>query len=98
MLELRAPDLHGLHGFTAVGIKCPECAGQPTGVRRRDERARTAAGDSTGLIVTKTLIAVNVAVFLLEIAQGGATSAVRARPSNVARSTGPRLPTASGTG
>ena len=55
----------------------PGVRGQPTGVRAATKRARTAAGDSTGLIVTKTLIAVNVAVFLLEIAQGGATSAVQ---------------------
>jgi len=61
---------------TAVGIKCPECAGQPTGVRRATKRARTAAGDTSGLIVTKALIAINVAVFLVEIAQGGATNAV----------------------
>jgi membrane associated rhomboid family serine protease len=62
---------------TAVGIKCPECAGQATGVRGATKRARAAAGEGGGLIVTKTLIAVNVAVFLLEVAQGGATDAVR---------------------
>ena len=32
---------------TAVGIKCPECAGQPTGVAAATtQRARVAAGDS----------------------------------------------------
>jgi membrane associated rhomboid family serine protease len=62
---------------TAVGIKCPECAGQATGVRGATKRARAAAGEGGGLIVTKTLIAVNVAVFLLEVAQGGATDAAR---------------------
>jgi membrane associated rhomboid family serine protease len=60
---------------TAVGIKCPECAGQPTGVRRATKRARTAAGDTSGLIVTKALIAVNVAIFLFEVVEGGATTA-----------------------
>jgi membrane associated rhomboid family serine protease len=62
---------------TAVGIKCPECAGQATGVRGATKRARAAAGEGGGLIVTKALIAVNVAVFLLEVAQGGATDAAR---------------------
>jgi len=61
---------------TAVGIKCPECAGQPTGVRRATSRARTAAGDTSGLVVTKALIAINVAVFFVEVFQGGATNAV----------------------
>jgi membrane associated rhomboid family serine protease len=62
--------------FTSVGIKCPECAGQPQGVKRATARARLAAGDGTGLIITKSLIAVNVAFFVLELAQGGATNAV----------------------
>ncbi len=56
--------------FAAVGIKCPECAGQPTGAKKTATRARRAAGESTGGIVTKALIAINLAVFLLQISQG----------------------------
>jgi membrane associated rhomboid family serine protease len=51
-----------------VGIKCPECAGQPTGPRKTVAQTRRAAGSGTGAIVTKTLIGINVAVFLLELA------------------------------
>jgi membrane associated rhomboid family serine protease len=56
--------------FAAVGIKCPDCAGQPTGVKKATTRARTAARGGTGAIVTRTLIAINVAVFLVQIAEG----------------------------
>ena len=56
--------------FAAVGIKCPECAGQPTGVRKAATRARASAREGTGGIVTRALIAANVAVFLLQVSQG----------------------------
>jgi membrane associated rhomboid family serine protease len=56
--------------FAAVGIKCPECAGQPIGIKKATKRARSATGISTGGLVTKVLIAVNLAVFLLQISQG----------------------------
>jgi membrane associated rhomboid family serine protease len=62
--------------FAAVGIKCPECAGQPTGARAGAKRVRrTTAG--TGITVTKALIAVNVVVYLVQVAQspGGFTPA-----------------------
>jgi len=56
--------------YAAVGIKCPECAGQPTGARAATRKVSRAAGGATGNVVTKTLIGVNVAVFLVSIAQG----------------------------
>ena len=56
--------------FAAVGIKCPECAGQPTGAKKAVSRVRGAAGTGTGAVVTKTLIALNVGVFLLQVTQG----------------------------
>jgi len=55
---------------TAVGIKCPECAGQPAGVAKAAGRARRVAGEGTGAIVTKALIAVNAGIFLLQFATG----------------------------
>jgi membrane associated rhomboid family serine protease len=55
---------------TAVGIKCPECAGVPTGVKKVATRARSVAGAGTGALVTKTLIGANVLVFLVQVAGG----------------------------
>jgi membrane associated rhomboid family serine protease len=58
----------------AVGLRCPEHSGKPQGIRRV---ARTAGRVSTGLdarrvnLVTRILIAVNVAVYLAELAAGG---------------------------
>jgi membrane associated rhomboid family serine protease len=57
--------------YAAVGIKCPECAGQPTGARAATTRVGRAAGTGSGAVVTKTLIGINVAVYLVSIAQGG---------------------------
>ena len=57
--------------FAAVGIKCPECAGQPTGISRATKRTRISAGVGTGALVTRGLIGISVAVFLLQIAQAG---------------------------
>jgi membrane associated rhomboid family serine protease len=58
--------------FASVGIKCPECAGQPIGIKKAGVRARRAAVTGTGGIVTKALIALNLAVFLMQISQGDA--------------------------
>ena len=58
---------------TAVGIKCPECAGVPTGVKKATTGARRAVGVGTGAIVTKTLIGLNLLVFLTQIAGGDLT-------------------------
>jgi membrane associated rhomboid family serine protease len=55
--------------FAAVGIKCPECAGRTTGAKKTAQRLGTAAGQGTGAIVTKTLIGLNVAVYVLQIGQ-----------------------------
>lgn len=55
--------------YAAVGIKCPECAGQPTGAKAAT-RKLSRVGSGTGALVTKSLIGINVAVFLISIAQG----------------------------
>ncbi len=55
--------------FGAVGIKCPECAGQPTGARGAATRARRSAGARTGTTVTKALIVVNVITYLALVGQ-----------------------------
>jgi membrane associated rhomboid family serine protease len=57
--------------FAPVGIKCPECAGQPAGAKRAAVRARSLAGEGTEFIVTKTLLVANVVVFLAQVVQAG---------------------------
>jgi membrane associated rhomboid family serine protease len=57
--------------FSAVGIKCPECAGQAPSVKKAARRARVSAGSTTAFIATKALIAVNVLVYLLQATNGG---------------------------
>jgi membrane associated rhomboid family serine protease len=54
---------------TSVGMRCPECARERTRVRR--PRAVSGVRSSSGApIVTQTLIAINVLVFLVETAAG----------------------------
>jgi membrane associated rhomboid family serine protease len=57
--------------FSAVGIKCPECAGRPAGSKRAATRVRTVAGEGSGFIVTKALIGINVLVYLVQGAEAG---------------------------
>jgi membrane associated rhomboid family serine protease len=51
---------------TSVGMRCPECARDRTKVKT----ARSIRQSSTTAVVTRTLIALNVAVFLAETATG----------------------------
>ena len=57
--------------FAPVGIKCPECAGLPSGTQKAAVKARSYTNLGTDFIVTKTLIGINVLVFLAQQAQGG---------------------------
>jgi membrane associated rhomboid family serine protease len=57
--------------FSSVGIKCPECAGQPAGTKRAATRVRAVAGEGSGFIVTKAMIAINVLVYLAQGAEAG---------------------------
>ncbi len=57
--------------FAAVGIKCPECAGQPSGVKKKAApRARPTLSSGGLASVAKVLIGLNVAVFVAQISQG----------------------------
>jgi membrane associated rhomboid family serine protease len=56
--------------FASVGIRCPEHSGAPQGVARVTKGVKRASYEGTGSLVTKTLIAINVAVFVLNLAQG----------------------------
>jgi membrane associated rhomboid family serine protease len=60
-----------------VGLRCPEHSGKAQGVQkvtRAAERAVTGVGGRRVNAVTIGLIAVNVAVYLGELAQGGSTN------------------------
>lgn len=57
--------------FSPVGIRCPDHSGKPQGVQRVVRTARQRTGRTAG-IVTKTLIAIDVGIYLLQLA-GGAT-------------------------
>jgi membrane associated rhomboid family serine protease len=57
--------------FSAVGIKCPECAGTPTGAKKRATKVRRAAGEGTGFLVTNALIVINVIVYLAQASGSG---------------------------
>jgi membrane associated rhomboid family serine protease len=65
--------------FGPVGIRCPECAGVPTGAKRTVERVRTAGDRAPATIVTTILIGLNVAVFLAEIATGSSWNSLSGR-------------------
>jgi membrane associated rhomboid family serine protease len=57
--------------FAPVGIRCPDHSGQAQGAQRVTQGLRRASFEGTGAVVTKALIAVNVGVYLLELAAGG---------------------------
>jgi len=57
--------------FTSVGIKCPECGGTPVGAKKAATRGRTAAFRGTDYIVTRAMIVICVAVYVLQVAAAG---------------------------
>src|SRR5215469_2731344 len=57
-----------------VGIRCPEHSGKPQGAKRvttAANRTVTGVGSRRTNVVTLTLIAINVGVYLMELALGG---------------------------
>jgi membrane associated rhomboid family serine protease len=56
--------------FGPVGIRCPDHAGVAQGTQRVTRGVRRAAYEGTGALVTKVLIAVNVVVYALNLAEG----------------------------
>ena len=54
-----------------VGIRCPEHSGRPQGVARVTTGVRRASFEGVGAKVTRALIAINVLVYVVELAQGG---------------------------
>jgi membrane associated rhomboid family serine protease len=62
--------------FAPVGIRCPDHAGVTQGPARVTSGVRRAAYEGGGALVTKTLIGLNVLVFLLNLAQGSTLNRV----------------------
>jgi membrane associated rhomboid family serine protease len=60
-----------------VGIRCPEHSGRAQGVQRMTRGVRRAAFEGAGAKVTRALIAVNVAVYVAELADGGGVNGTR---------------------
>jgi membrane associated rhomboid family serine protease len=53
-----------------VGQRCPEHSGKPQGARRVSAGMRRGTFEGTGALATKTLIAVNVVIYVITAAQG----------------------------
>jgi len=63
--------------FAPVGIRCPDHAGIPQGAKRVKTSVRRATFAGTGPLVTKALIAINVLVFMINLAQGSSLNLIR---------------------
>ena len=62
-----------------VGLRCPEHSGKPQGIRKVTtpaQRAVTGVGSRRTNLVTLTLVGINVAVYLAELAAGGGVNGV----------------------
>jgi membrane associated rhomboid family serine protease len=57
--------------FAPVGIRCPDHSGQAQGAARVTQGVRRASFEGSGAIVTKTLVALNVGIYLLQLGLGG---------------------------
>jgi len=57
-----------------VGLRCPEHSGKPQGAERVRQSFRQSKLATGGAVVTKTLIAINVAVWLAMLATGATVS------------------------
>jgi membrane associated rhomboid family serine protease len=53
-----------------VGQRCPEHSGKPQGARRVTAGMRRGAFDGVGALVTKTLVGLNILVYVITAAQG----------------------------
>jgi membrane associated rhomboid family serine protease len=62
--------------FAPVGIRCPEHAGVVQGAKRVKTGVRRATFEGTGALVTKALIAINVLVFMINLAQGSSLNLI----------------------
>ena len=59
-----------------VGIRCPEHSGRAQGVQRMTRGVQRAAFEGAGAKVTRTLVGLNVGVYVAELATGGGVNGV----------------------
>jgi len=59
-----------------VGQRCPEHSGKPQGVSRMRTGVRSFSTAGTPGLVTRTLIGINVGIYLIELATGGTINGV----------------------
>src|SRR5207253_897354 len=59
-----------------VGIRCPEHSGRAQGVQRMTRGVQRAAFEGAGAKVTRTLVGLNVGVYIAELATGGGINGV----------------------
>ncbi|HVM68650.1 MAG TPA: rhomboid family intramembrane serine protease [Gaiellaceae bacterium] len=59
--------------FAPVGIRCPDHSGEARGTTRAVQRTQAITAASPG-VVAKTLVAINVGIYLLQLAQGAPVS------------------------
>jgi membrane associated rhomboid family serine protease len=62
--------------YAPVGIRCPEHAGRGQATARVRQGVKRASFEGTGALVTKAMIAINVLVFLANLAQGSSLNRV----------------------
>src|SRR5712691_9819044 len=60
-----------------VGIRCPEHSGKAQGMQRMTRGVQRAAFEGVGAKVTKALVAINVGVYVAELAQGAGVNGTR---------------------
>jgi membrane associated rhomboid family serine protease len=65
--------------YAPVGLRCPDHSGRPQGVRKVTTGVRRATFAGPTALVTKTLIGLNVAVFLLTLGTGAPVNGVGGR-------------------
>ena len=63
--------------FAAVGIRCPDHSGKPQGVEKVTRTVRRAHYEGSGALVTRSLIAINIIVYLTTVATGGGINSDR---------------------
>ena len=68
--ECGRPICHECMTPAPVGQRCPEHSGRPQGVQRITKGARRGVFEGSGAIVTKTLVGLNIAVYVITAAQG----------------------------
>ena len=60
--------------FAPVGIRCPDHSGKPQGIEKVTRTVKRAHYEGSGALITRTLIAINIIVYLATVATGGGIS------------------------